>query len=122
MGTLRRYYAIIPLAVSQTDSIPSSQINVLVDDEHNARLADFGLVSALTNATSTATNITDDVGRGTPRSLTPADGFVVAQDDFRYMAPELYLDDKGARTDRSDIYALTVTIWEVCNAPFDGGM
>jgi hypothetical protein len=28
------------------------------------------------------------------------------------MAPELHLDVSGARTDRSDIYALAITIWE----------
>jgi hypothetical protein len=32
------------------------------------------------------------------------------------MAPELHLDVSGARTDRSDIYALAITIWEVCIA------
>jgi hypothetical protein len=30
------------------------------------------------------------------------------------MAPELLLDVSGARTDKSDVYALAITIWEVC--------
>jgi serine/threonine protein kinase len=87
-----------------------------VDSDRNARLADFGLVSFLNNATSVAASLTGDSGGGT----------------LRYMAPEI-IDPKnaaeanGTSLDRSpsDVYALTITIWEVlryitsqCRVPY----
>jgi serine/threonine protein kinase len=50
------------------DSCFPSQINILVDQEHNAQLADFGLVSALNSATNAATYMTGGGGgKGTLR-------------------------------------------------------
>jgi serine/threonine protein kinase len=68
-------------------------MNVLVDAHHNARLADFGLASALDRATRAVTNLG---GEGT----------------LRWMAPEL-VHAAQPRTDRSDVHALSITIWEV---------
>jgi serine/threonine protein kinase len=79
------------------------QINVLVDGDRNARLADFGLVSALSNASIATSHFTSGGARGTAR----------------WMAPELFTDSESPRSDVSDIYALTITVWEVRCLPGD---
>jgi serine/threonine protein kinase len=70
----------------------------MVDLSRNARLADFGLASALNQATTADTNLTGGGGKGT----------------LRWLAPEL-LDTAKPRTDMSDVYALAMTIWEARN-------
>jgi serine/threonine protein kinase len=75
----------------------TAQMNVLVDRDRNARLADFGLVSALSNATIATAHFTSGGARGTGR----------------WMAPELFKDAESPRSDLSDIYALAITVWEV---------
>jgi serine/threonine protein kinase len=75
--------------------------NVLVDENYRSRLADFGLAKVLYNSTTAATTF-----------VGGASGTV------RWMAPELCEVDNGhgsnQATVRSDIYALSITIWEVC--------
>jgi serine/threonine protein kinase len=95
-----------PCAVSSTRmlSYPDDvKANVLVDHDHRARLADFGLTKVLYNTTTAATTLAGG-GLGT----------------VRWMAPELCEMDDGhgsnQATVRSDIYALTITIWEVRRA------
>jgi serine/threonine protein kinase len=75
----------------------TAQMNVLVDRDRNARLADFGLVSTLSNATIATAHFTSGGARGTGR----------------WMAPELFKDAESPRSDLSDIYALAITVWEV---------
>jgi hypothetical protein len=72
------------------------QVNVLVDLNRNARLADFGLASTFNQATMAATNLAGGGANGT----------------VRWIAPEL-LDVAKPRTDVSDVYALAMTIVEV---------
>jgi serine/threonine protein kinase len=57
------------LLVQGRDNDPS-QMNVLVDHDHSARLADFGLASALNNATTAMTNVLGGGREGTARSVT----------------------------------------------------
>jgi serine/threonine protein kinase len=72
------------------------QVNVLVDFNRNARLADFGLASTFNQATMAATNLAGGGAKGT----------------VRWIAPEL-LDADNPRNDESDVYALAMTIVEV---------
>jgi hypothetical protein len=70
MGTSRRYaHCHHSFTDNQTDSCQSPQINILVDHNHNARLADFGLVSAMSNATNATTKTGGSDGKGTVRSV-----------------------------------------------------
>jgi serine/threonine protein kinase len=82
------------------------QENVLVDDEGNACIADFGLSVAL-----------DGFSTGRTRSILGG--------TFRYLAPELMGsdnnedngdDDAVQRTTESDIYALACTCCQVSKA------
>ena len=71
-------------------------MNILVDDKHNALVADFGLSQAIDGIRSQSGHSTRDNGtRGT----------------LRWMAPEC-LDGEPA-TQASDVYSLGITIWEV---------
>jgi serine/threonine protein kinase len=53
--------------------IDPSQINVLVDRQRPARLADFGLVSVLNSATTALTNVSGGSGTSTIRSVSRSD-------------------------------------------------
>ncbi|KAE9383177.1 kinase-like protein, partial [Gymnopus androsaceus JB14] len=70
--------------------------NVLVDDNHNALVADFGLSQAIDGMRSRS-------GRS-----TRTDG---ARGTLRWMAPECL--DGNPETIASDIYSLGLTIWEI---------
>jgi hypothetical protein len=67
----------VPYILGQCPHIDISlrhQLNILVDHKHNARLADFGLVSALNHATNAASHMTAGAGKGTVRSVVQETG------------------------------------------------
>lgn len=68
-------------------------LNVLLDENMKAKLTDFGL-SRIKNETRTTTAIQDSVGT------------------INWMAPELF-KRKAVYTQKSDIYSLGITIWEL---------
>jgi serine/threonine protein kinase len=75
------------------------KVNILIDEEGNARITDFGLIS-ITESQALETDFTAHAGRGS----------------VRWMAPELFRS--GVRINRStDVYAFGMTIHEVC--PFE---
>jgi serine/threonine protein kinase len=79
-----------------------NQSNILVDEQGNARLADFGMVTVLFNSSTQATTVTGEGVGGT----------------MRYMAPELHAasaagSDGPTLSVTSDVYALAMTLWEV---------
>ena len=67
-------------------------MNVLISKSNEAKLTDFGLAKVKSATTSTTG------GKGTPA----------------WMAPELFDPDTAHYTKASDMYALGMTIWEVC--------
>ncbi|KZV81821.1 kinase-like protein [Exidia glandulosa HHB12029] len=73
--------------------------NILVSDEGDARICDFGLASMLYEIPSTATSM-----RGT----------------LRWMAPELFKDDDARHTTYSDVWAFGCVVIEVLsgNLPY----
>jgi serine/threonine protein kinase len=83
-------------ASSVTQKLSRYQNNILVDGDQNARLADSGLATVLFNASSQLTSAIGESVGGT----------------IRFMAPEL-LSEGTNFTVMSDIYALSITIWEV---------
>jgi len=81
------------------------KVNILIDSERRARLADFGLATVVDETTSKATTA-DSRLKGTTR----------------WMAPELLFPDRFGFTDKlakqlpskdTDIYAIGMTILEV---------
>ena len=88
----------------------SCKVNILIDSECRARLADFGLAVIVDETTSHMTTTADsDVGGTT-----------------RWMAPELFFPDKFGFTGKlakqlhskdTDIYAIGMTIFEVIAHP-----
>jgi hypothetical protein len=74
MGTSRPYCTIILGRFRHTDPRLPPQINILVDEKQNARLADFGLASALSNGTIAATHMTGGGGKGTVPSVSEGTG------------------------------------------------
>jgi serine/threonine protein kinase len=88
--------------------LTNCQANVLVGENSNVRLADFGMATVLFNSPTLATTDTGDGVGGT----------------MRFMAPELHAestpDSCGPKLGiPTDIYALAMTIWEVhpCSSP-----
>ncbi|KAG8919378.1 hypothetical protein FRC02_001714 [Tulasnella sp. 418] len=71
------------------------QSNVLIDNQGHARIADFGL---------------SRVHHDGPTGLTTSTGHVGS---FRWMAPELILNDRSKPTAEADIYALTLSALEI---------
>ena len=77
----------------------------MVDKDRNARLADFGLLTIVSDSTHSATAISSG-GAGT----------------MRWMSPELFGSENARSTKESDCYALGMVILEVLTgkAPFVG--
>jgi tetratricopeptide (TPR) repeat protein len=77
------------------------QSNILVGEHPNIRLADFGTATVLFNSPTPTLSVTKD-GAGT----------------IRFMAPELHAEpapdaDGPKMSFATDIYAFTITLWEV---------
>jgi serine/threonine protein kinase len=75
---------------------------VLIDEDKIARLTDFGVATVLHNSSTTGNTKTGSGVGGT----------------VRWMAPELHqLDfddqDNAKPSAASDVYALSITLWEV---------
>ena len=88
------------------DTERSCKVNILIDSEYRARLADFGLTVIVDETTSHRTAATDGKLRGT----------------IRWMAPELLFPDRFGFTGKlanqlpskdTDIYAIGITVLEV---------
>ena len=89
---------LVPLSISNS---PSIKANILIDETGRACLADFGLVTIISDATSLVS------------SSSPTHGGT-----YRWMSPELFCpEDFGLedsrRTKHSDCYALGMVIYEV---------
>ena len=80
----------------------TSKANILIDETHRARLADFGLLTIIS---------------GTTKLATPSSSFTHGG-TYRWMSPELFAPDKfgladSRRTEHSDCYAFGMVIYEV---------
>ena len=80
----------------------TSKANILIDETHHARLADFGLLTIISETTNLAVPSSSFVHGGT----------------YRWMSPELFALDKfglgySHRTKHSDCYAFGMVIFEV---------
>jgi mitogen-activated protein kinase kinase kinase 7 len=96
---LRYLHAMKPRPLIHADI---KALNILIDGEGNGKLADFGL-SQLRTASSTRGGDAGGVGLGAAGGSLP------------WMAPELFGLDGNLRVGtRSDVYAMGVTLWEVC--------
>jgi serine/threonine protein kinase len=88
--------------------------NVLLSNEGRAKLADFGLACQSDNMSESIASIKSgaldsaDTGAGVG---TPC-----------WMAPEILLEDPAVYSDKSDIYAYAITLWEMAShtKPFPG--
>ena len=74
----------------------------MIDSNHTARIADFGLTSLLRHP-SISISVTPPTWGGT----------------YRWMAPELF-DGKSRPSKESDVYAFGMVIYEVRHTPFPG--
>ena len=92
----------------------SLKANILIDETHRARLADFGLLTIISESTSLSVSSSSFTQGGT----------------HRWMSPELFLPQRfgikdGRPTKQSDCYALGMVVYEVLRGevPFhrDGG-
>ena len=80
---------------------PFIKANILIDNDGHARLADFGLLTIVSDSTNTTTSSTTNSGGTT-----------------RWMSPELFYPEKfglkdNRRTKESDCYALGMVVLEV---------
>ena len=96
------------LAIMPPSDVPFTRANVMIDKDGDARLADFGLLTIVSDSTHPETT-TSSEGAGTMRWMSP-----------ELLDPERF-DSKNARhTRESDCYALGMVILEVLTeqAPF----
>ena len=77
------------------------KLNILVDQDENARLADFGLLTIVSDHTNFTTSSSAFTG-GTTRWMSP-----------ELLHPEQFGSDYGRPTKESDCYALGMVIYEV---------
>ena len=86
----------------------SEKANILIDQDRHARLADFGLLTIVSDPTIFTTSSSVSTG-GTIRWMSP-----------ELLHPELFGLDHGRPTKESDCYALGMLIYEVLTgqAPF----
>jgi serine/threonine protein kinase len=89
-----------PLSISLY--IDDAKTNILIDSNHSARIADFGLTSLLRHP-MISISITAPVWGGT----------------LQWMAPELF-DGESRPSKATDIYALGIVTYEVCRIELVG--
>ena len=89
-------------------NVPSIKANILIDKDGNARLADFGLLTIVSDSTHTPTTASSE-GAGTMRWMSP-----------ELLDPERFGCMNARPTKESDCYALGMVILEVLTgqAPF----
>ena len=85
-----------------------TKVNIMIDKDGNARLADFGLLAVVSDSTHPATT-TSSEGAGMMRWMSP-----------ELLDPELFASKNARHTKESDCYALGMVILEVLTgqAPF----
>ena len=79
----------------------SVKLNILIDQDRNARLADFGLLTVVSDHTNFTTQNSAPTG-GTTRWMSP-----------ELLNPEQFGSANGRPTKASDCYALGMVIYEV---------
>ena len=86
------------------------EANILIDKDGNARLADFGLLTIISDSTQAATTILSE-SCGTLRWVSP-----------ELLEPNQFRAKNGQPTKESDCYALGMVVLEVLTgkAPFQG--
>ena len=91
-------------------NVPCIKANILIDKDGNARLADFGLLTIVSDSTLTATTSSSE-SLGTLRWMSP-----------ELLDPERFGAKNGRPTKGSDCYALGMVIFEVLTGkvPFHG--
>ena len=82
-------------------NVPCIQANILIDKDGNARLADFGLLTIISDSTQAATTTLTE-GSGTLRWMSP-----------ELLDPGRYGARKARPTKESDCYALGMVVLEV---------
>ena len=87
--------------VTSLPNIPFIQANILIDDDGHARLADFGLLTIVSDSTNSTTASSSNNG-GTTRWMSP-----------ELFDPEQFGLKDNRRTKESDCYALAMVILEV---------
>ena len=96
------------LAITPPSDVPFTKVNIMIDNDGNARLADFGLLTIVSDSTHAETTTTSE-GSGTIRWMSP-----------ELLDPEEFGSKNGRPTKESDCYALGMVILEVLTgqAPF----
>ena len=97
-----------PVTILPTNALPN-KANVLIDQNGHARLADFGLLTIVSDPASFAASNASAVG-GTTRWMSP-----------ELLDPDQYGPESGRPTKESDCYALGMVIYEVLSGqvPFE---
>ena len=96
------------LVITPPSDVPPTKGNIMIDKDGNARLADFGLLTIVSDSTHPATT-TSSEGAGTMRWMSP-----------ELLDPERFGSGDARHTKESDCYALGMVILEVLTgqAPF----
>ena len=96
------------LVITPPSDVPFTKVNIMIDNDGNARLADFGLLTIVSDSTHAETTTTSE-GSGTIRWMSP-----------ELLDPEEFGSKNGRPTKESDCYALGMVILEVLTgqAPF----
>ena len=96
------------LAITLPSDMLFAKANIIIDNDGSARLADFGLLTIVSDSTHPATT-TSSEGTGTMRWMSP-----------ELLDPERFGSENGRPTKESDCYALGMVILEVLTgrAPF----
>ena len=96
------------LLIMPPSDVPFTKANIMIDKDGNARLADFGLLTIVSDSTHPATT-TSSEGAGTVRWMSP-----------ELLYPERFGSKNVRHTKESDCYALGMVILEVLTgqAPF----
>ena len=104
----RRLYTSIALLAARLFSLTYLKANILIDHEDHARIADFGLLTLLSDQMGFISSISHEEG-GTPQWMSP-----------ELLDPGKFGLKDGCPTKESDCYALGMVIYEVLSgqAPF----
>ena len=87
--------------IAPPSDVPFTKANIVIDKDGNARLADFGLLTIVSDSTHAATT-TSSEGAGSMRWMSP-----------ELLDPERFGSKNARPTKESDCYALGMVIFEV---------